>query len=167
MPVWSMGLEDPQRREWQSTPVFLPGESHGQRSLVGYTVHRFAPSLTWLKQLCISTLTFADSEMALVVKNPPAMQETQVRSLGWEDPLEKRMATHSSILAWRIPWTEEPDRLWSIGFQRVRHDWSDLASTHSCCMEKQRACDALNALLGFAREEDSTLQGIPGVQMSM
>ena len=45
--------------------------------------------------------------MALLVKNPPAMQETQVRSLGWEDPLEKEMATHSSILAWRIPWTEE------------------------------------------------------------
>ena len=54
------GSGKPQRREWQSTPVFLPGESHGQRSLVGYTVHRFAPSITWLKQLCISTLTFAE-----------------------------------------------------------------------------------------------------------
>ena len=43
-----------------------------------------------------------------MVKNPPAMQETRVQSLGWEDPLEKGMATHSSILAWRIPWTEEP-----------------------------------------------------------
>ena len=43
-----------------------------------------------------------------MVKNPPAMKETGVRSLGWEDPLEKEMATHSSILAWRIPWTEEP-----------------------------------------------------------
>ena len=46
-----------------------------------------------------------------MVKNLPAMLETQVRSLGWEDPLEEGMATHSSILAWRIPWTEEPDRL--------------------------------------------------------
>ena len=49
--------------------------------------------------------------MAQPVKNPPAMQETWVRSLGWEDPLEKEMATHSSILPWRIPWTEEPGRL--------------------------------------------------------
>ena len=49
-------------------------------------------------------------------------QETQVRSLGWEDLLEKEMATHSSILAWEIPWTEEPGGLWSIGSQRVRHD---------------------------------------------
>ena len=48
-----------------------------------------------------------------LVKNPLAMQETPVRSLGWEDPLEEGMATHSSILAWRIPWTEEPGRLWS------------------------------------------------------
>ena len=47
--------------------------------------------------------------MTQLVKNPPAMQETWVWSLGWEDPLEKEMATHSSILAWRIPWTEEPD----------------------------------------------------------
>ena len=50
------------------------------------------------------------------------MQETQVRSLGQEDPLEKEMATHSSTLAWKIPWTEEPGRLQSMGSQRVRHD---------------------------------------------
>ena len=56
------------------------------------------------------------------IKRLPAMQETQVRSLGWEDPLEKEMATHSSILAWRIPWTEEPGRLQSMGSQRVGHD---------------------------------------------
>ena len=55
-------------------------------------------------------------------KIPPAMQEPQVQSLGWEDPLEEEMATHSSILAWRIPWTEEPGELQSIGSQRVRHD---------------------------------------------
>ena len=60
--------------------------------------------------------------MAQMVKNLPAMQETQVRSLGQEDSLEKGMATHSSILAWRIPWTEEPGRLQSMGSQRVRHD---------------------------------------------
>ena len=57
-----------------------------------------------------------------MVKNLPAMQETRVRSLGWEDPLEKEMATHSSILAWRIPWAEEPGGLQSMGSQRVRHN---------------------------------------------
>ena len=57
-----------------------------------------------------------------MVKNLPAVQESWVRSLGWEDPLEKEMATHSSILAWRIPWTEKPGRLQSIGSQRVGHD---------------------------------------------
>ena len=57
-----------------------------------------------------------------MVKSPPAMQETWVRSLGREDPLEKGRATHSSILAWKIPWTEEPYRLQSMGLQRVRHD---------------------------------------------
>ena len=60
--------------------------------------------------------------MAQIVKNLPAMQDTQVRSLGWEDALEKGMATHSSILAWRIPWTEEPGGIQSTGSQRVRHD---------------------------------------------
>ena len=55
-------------------------------------------------------------------KVTPAIQETWVRSLGWEDPLEKEMATHSSILAWRIPWTEEPGGLQSMGSQRVRND---------------------------------------------
>ena len=57
-----------------------------------------------------------------MVKNLPAMRETWVQSLGWEDPLEKGMATHSSILTWRIPWTEDPGRLQSVGSQRVRHD---------------------------------------------
>ena len=55
------------------------------------------------------------------VKNPPVMQEMTVRSLGWEDPLEKEMATHSSILVWEIPWTEEPSGLQSMGWQRVGH----------------------------------------------
>ena len=64
------------------------------------------------------------------VKNSPAIQEpqgTRVQSPGQEDPLEEDTATHSSILAWRIPWTEEPDGLQSMRSQRVRHDWSDLA----------------------------------------
>jgi len=57
-----------------------------------------------------------------MVKNLPARQETWVQSLGQEDPLEKGMATHSSILAWEIPWTEEPGGLWSMGLQTVGHD---------------------------------------------
>ena len=57
-----------------------------------------------------------------MVKNLPAIQETQVLSLGREDPLEKGMAIHSSILAWRIPWIEEPGGLWSMGSQRVGHN---------------------------------------------
>ena len=59
------------------------------------------------------------SLVAQMVKNPPAMQETQVQPLGQEDPLGKEMATHSSVLAWRIPWTEEPEGLQSMGSQRV------------------------------------------------
>ena len=60
--------------------------------------------------------------MAQMVKNQPAVQETWVLTLGQEDPLEKGMETHSSILAWRIPWTEEPGELQSMGSQRIRHD---------------------------------------------
>ena len=56
------------------------------------------------------------------MENLPMMCETQVRSLGWEDPLEKEMATHSSILAWKMPWKEEPGRLQSMGSQRVGHN---------------------------------------------
>ena len=64
-----------------------------------------------------------------MVKNPPAMQKSQklmwVPSLGWEDPLEEEMATHSSILSWKIPWAEEPGGLQSMGLQRIEHDWAE------------------------------------------
>ena len=86
--------------------------------------------------------------VAQMIKNLPAMQETQVQSLGWKDPLEKGMTTHSSILAWRIPWTEEPSGLQSMGLQRVGHNWvtntcflvfpisaNDMA-VHSCYLNK-------------------------------
>ena len=62
------------------------------------------------------------SLIAQLVKNLPTVQETRVRSLGGEDPLEKGMGTHSSILAWRLPWTEEPGGLQSVGSQRAGHD---------------------------------------------
>ena len=78
----------------------IPGSGRSPGEGIGY-----------LHQYCWASL------VAQLVKNPPAMQETWVRSLGWEDPLEKGKATHSSILAWRIPWT-----VYSKGSQRVGHD---------------------------------------------
>ena len=71
--------------------------------------------------VCMYVYIYA-SLVAQTVKSLPAMQETQIRSLGQEDPLEKEMATHSSILAWEIPWTEEPGGLQSTWSQRVGHD---------------------------------------------
>ena len=85
--------------------------------------------MTTGKTIALTRWTFVGKEMSLLfnmlsrlVKNLPAMQETWVQSLGWEDPLEKEMAAHSSILAWRIPWKEELGRLQSKGLQRARHD---------------------------------------------
>ena len=74
----------------------------------------------------MATLAFL---VAQTVKNPPAMQGTRVQPLGWEDPLEKGMAIQPSILAWRIPWTEEPGGLQSMGSQRVGHD--RVTNTHT------------------------------------
>ena len=74
------------------------------------------------KSYLIVSLKEWDFPIAQMVKNLPAVQETQVRSLGQEDPLEKEMATHSSILAWRIPWTEEPGGLQSMSLRRVGHN---------------------------------------------
>ena len=70
----------------------------------------------------VISLSLGTSLVAQTIKHLPTMQETWVQSLGWEDALEKEMATHSSILAWNIPWTEEPGRLQSTGSQRVGHD---------------------------------------------
>ena len=80
-----------------------------------------------LEEVNLEKLFIVDSRMgaslvAQTVKRLPAMWETQVRSLGQKDPLEKEMATHSTTLAWKIPWTEEPYRLQSMGSQRVGHD---------------------------------------------
>ena len=83
----------------------IPGSGRSLGERIGYPLQYFWASL-----------------VAQMLKNVPVMQETWVRSLGWEDPLAECMATHSSILAWRIPWTEEPVGLAPIGWQRVRHD---------------------------------------------
>ena len=71
-----------------------------------------------------------------MVKNLPAMRETQVQSMGWEDPLEKGMATHSSILAWTIPWTEEPGGLQFMWLQRVGHN----EATKRTCVQNEISC---------------------------
>ena len=73
---------------------------------------------------CRLTSPRGTSLVAQAVKRLPTMRETGVHSLGWEDLLKKEMATHSSILAWKIPWMEEPGWLESMGSQRVRHDWA-------------------------------------------
>ena len=113
----------PWRRERLPTPVFQPGEFCGlyspwsckesdrtqQLSLSLFKLGIIIFNLIYLFQL--EACPAHASLVAQLVKNPPAMQETLVRSLGWEDPLEKGTATHSSIVAWRIPWTEEPGRL--------------------------------------------------------
>ena len=84
--------------------------------------------MTTGKMIALTRWTFVSKPMSRAslvaqrLKRLPAMRETWVRSLGWEDPLEKEMATHSSILAWRIPWTEDPGELQFTGSQRVGHD---------------------------------------------
>ena len=80
------------------------------------------------------------SLVAQMVKHLPIMWETRVQSLGWEDPLEKEMATHSSTLAWKIPWTEEPGRLQSVGSQRVEHDW---VTSLTLCAKSLQSCPTI------------------------
>ena len=89
----------------QDNPSSIPGLGRSAGEGIGYPLQDSWASL-----------------VAQMVKNPPAIRETWVRSLGWEDPLEKGTVLHSSILAWRIPWTEEPGRLQYMGLQRVKHD---------------------------------------------
>ena len=88
-------------------------------------LHHFKQFNSHRQPLCIHTLAKQGASLvAQTIKNPPVLWENQVWSLGWEDPLEKGTATHSGILAWRIPWTEEPGRLQSWGSQRVGHAWA-------------------------------------------
>ena len=85
--------------------------------------------LTFEDLTCGSSVSLGVSLVAHTIKNSPAMQETWIWSLSLEDLLEKGMATHSSILAWRILWTEKPSGLQSMGSQRIRHDWM---TKHTC-----------------------------------
>ena len=101
-----------------------------------------------------------------MVKHLSTMQETRVQSLDWEDPMEKEMAIHSSTIAWKIPWTEEPGRLQSMGSQRVGHDWAtscsgktkDLfyfccSSTYDSSAGKKSTCNAGDLVQFLVRED--------------
>ena len=89
---------------------------------MGVTESHMTERLTHFSFLSVVYMFFWITLVAQMVKGLSAMQKTQVLSLDWEDPLEKEMAAHSSILAWKIPWISEPGRLPSMGSQRVRHD---------------------------------------------
>ena len=93
-------------------------------------IHIYIQDYLW-KDFLNKWMTVTHTLVAQRVKHLPAVRETQVQSLGWEDPLEKEMATHSSTLAWKIPQTEEPGRLQPMGSQRVGHDWATSLSTHT------------------------------------
>ena len=99
-----------------------------------------------------SSCSITDTNVSLVaqtVKHLSAMKETQVWSLGWEDPLEKEMATHSSILPWKIPWTEELGRLQSMGSRRVRHGWSTSIFTSWYTAPQSKSHPALLLCVGL------------------
>ena len=97
---------------------------------IAWTIWTFVDKVTSLLFNMLSRLVIWASLVAQRLKHLPGMQETWVRSLGQEDSLEKEMAPHSSTLAWRIPWREEPGRLQSMGSQRVRHDWATSLHFH-------------------------------------
>ena len=122
--VFSLYPGSPFSSSLAACPLFSPSYTQSLALLFNFSVpgpgHRVVTHITRHSSTELSPKK--PSLVAQMVKNLPAMQETQVRSLSWEDPLKKEMATHSSILAWRIPWTEEPGGLQSMGLQRVRHD---------------------------------------------
>ena len=97
------------------------------------TVHRTVKHWTWLSDQHTHTSGSVGFPVAQMVKTLPVMQETQW-PLGLEDPMEKGMATQSSILGWRIPWKEEPGGLQFMGSHRIRHDWATSTFTHSDCL---------------------------------
>ena len=110
--------------------------------------------------------------MVQTVKRLSTMRETWVRSLGWEDPLEKEMAIHSSTIAWKIPWTEEPGRLQSMGLQRVRHNWATLLLLEQTfetrgngipsLLTGGKICDYPHTCGGSECKESACSVGVPG-----
>ena len=106
--------------------------------------------------------------MAQMVEHLPAMRETWVHSLAREDPLEKEMATHSSTLAWKIPWTEEPCRLQSMGSQRVGHDWTTslhfLIVNLQCCVYSKVMCVCVCVCVYTASLVTQSVKNLPAMQ---
>ena len=105
------------------SPLFCPFFPSGTRCTLDLcTLSSMTHNFSFIFPfLCLCGI-FGASLVAQLVKNMPAVQETCVQSLGWEDPLKKEMATHSSILVWEIPWTKEPGGLYPMGVARVRHN---------------------------------------------
>ena len=126
--VSSLGRKDPWRREWSPTPVHLPGESQGPRSLADYS--------PWGHKKSDMTEQLTLSQVALEVKNLPAHagDAGDIGSIpgSGRSPLEKEKAAHSCILAWEISWREEPGGLQSMGSQRVRHYSGQRSMTWKC-----------------------------------
>ena len=124
---------------WHVSPTPPP------QSCLYWNVHMFfQPSESVEMEILIylTGRTLIASLVAQTVKSLPAMQETQVWSLGREDPLEQGLAAHSSILAWGIPWAEEPAGLWSVGSQRVRHDYvTDMFTLIAYTAKKLSGCN--------------------------
>ena len=115
-----------QRPQDQKRSVFIPNPKKGNAK--EYSNYHTIAFISQASKVMLKTHQEA-STVAQLVKNLPTMQETWVQSLSWEDPLEKGKATHSSILAWRISWTEEPGRLQSLGSQRVGHNLATFTFT--------------------------------------
>ena len=114
------------------------------------------------------------SLVAQTVKCLSTMWETQVRALGWEDPLEKETAIHSSTIAWKIPWTEEPGRLQSMGPQRVRHDWATSLSLSTFLKwqnyrneEPVSGCQGMRRELRWDRSGCGCKGAIPGILVAV
>ena len=107
----------------------------------------------WLQSGKLKGPSFWASLVAQMVKNLPVVWETQVWSLGWEDPLEKGMAAHSSMLAWKIPWTDEPGKLQSMGSQRLGHDWATNTFVFSFLLGRK----AMTNLDSILKSRDITL----------
>ena len=149
---WLLGLEEKKISMGSQLPRELNLHPLGWKANSQPLDHQGGPR----KYFCLdyNTLKVGPWASAVVqtVKNLPAMQETWVPSLGQEDPLEKGMATHSSILAWRIPWTEELGRLQSMGSQRVVHDWATNTHTHTKAGPKEATQLCLVGDAQWARE---------------
>ena len=108
--------------------------------------------------------TLRSSPVTHTVKNPPAVQETGVQSLGGEDPLGQDMPTHCSVPAWRIPWTEEPGRLLSTGVQRFGHDWATNTYTLNLCHSSRSVSESIMVLNGMCYQHFLLLLKVKVIQ---